>query len=504
MLGLHGKLISVFRYGWLFPLLAFLIPLLVRAVPEVLMGPYVTGFDIMAHYVPTVENWNNGNIDLGGFFGTAPLFYAIVLLVFSGGNSLFMVLKVLAVVLHGFLGLSIFGFARQGLGWGYVKSLAVALLASLYFVALRISWDMLRSELALIFLFLALMLFGFSRPFSGSAKRYLVLALVMVFVVLSEQLLAAILLGIIGLTLMHRFVAKKFVEVKRLFVVCLPAVAVFLSVFFFSSSVPEFRLIFGFSQTDGWLALFGFSSYLALFVSTTIFLLFCFLPLIPFAFLGLRKFSNLQLIFWALICLILSFVPLVSPSNLRWAMLLVYPLAFFVIAGVDRLRMRSVQHSGLKLLSSSLVFLVVVTSVFSGGLILGTAEQPFFYFSDDVNPFVYQLPTSMLQNTVSISDCPDVTSAMEWLSINMIGSDRLLSHRAFYGWEIYYLNSSQLILYEYDNPSEVAPCVLSQVNGSIYLVWWVNGQGWYGQSNVSSAFHEVHVSGRIAVYQYFE
>lgn len=501
MLALH-KRISVSSYCWLFPLLAFLVPLLVRAVPEALMGPYLTGFDTMAHSVPTVLNWQSGNIDTGVFLGTAPLFYSIVLLLVSGGGSLFLALKVLAVVFHGFLGLSIFGFARRGLGWGYVKSLAVALLGAVYFVALRISWDMLRSEVALIFLFLVLMLFSFSKPFSGSVKRYVLLAAAMVLVVLSEQLLAAILLGIIGLTLIHSLAAKKLVEVKRLFVVCLPAVALFLGVFFFSSSVPEFRLIFGFSQNDGWLALFGFSSYSALFVSTAVFLLFCFVPLIPFAVLGLRRLSNLSLVFWVFICGVLSFVPMVSPSNLRWAMLLVYPLAFFVVAGVDWLRLRSLSRGGSKLFLVSLVFLVVVTSVFSGGLMVGTAEQPFPYFSDKVDPFVYQLPTSMLQNTVSISDCPEVAAAMEWLDTNMVGSDLLLSHRAFYGWATSYLNSSQIVLYEYENPADVAPDVSSSVSGSVYLVWWVDGQGWYGQSDVSSSFSVVHEEGDIAVYQY--
>ena len=37
----------------LFPVLAFVIPLLVRFIPEILMGPYVVGFDTIGYYVPT-------------------------------------------------------------------------------------------------------------------------------------------------------------------------------------------------------------------------------------------------------------------------------------------------------------------------------------------------------------------------------------------------------------------------------------------------------------------
>jgi len=488
----------------LFPLLAFLVPLLVRVVPELIMGPYLTGFDTMAHYVPTVLHWQAGNVDLGSFLATAPLLYSIVVLLVSGGGSLILVLKVLSVVLHGFLGLAIFGYARRGIGWGSTKSLAVALLGTLYFVAMRTSWDFLRTEIALIFFFVTLMLFSFQSNFSSSIKRYGLLAVAMVLVVLSEQLIAAILFGVIGLTFLYNLAKKKRLETGRLVAVSLPAVVLFFAVFFLSPNVSEFRLIFGFSQSDGWLALFGFSSYGALLSSAVVFLLFCFLPFLPFVALGFRRLKNLQLYIWVILCTVLTFFPLVSPSNLRWAMLLVYPFAFFVVEGVSRIRRASLRRIAPKLYASSGAFLVLVTCVFSGGFVFFTPELPFAYFSAPISQYTHQIPTSMLQNTVSINDCPDVVDSMQWLNDHMNQSDCLLSHRAFYGWVTYYLNSSQIVLYEYDDPAEVAPNVSFRVDGSVYLVWWVNGQGWYGQSSVSSEFHEVYASGRIAVYQYIE
>jgi hypothetical protein len=35
-----------------FLILAFFVPLLVRVIPEVLMGSHVVGFDTLAYYVP--------------------------------------------------------------------------------------------------------------------------------------------------------------------------------------------------------------------------------------------------------------------------------------------------------------------------------------------------------------------------------------------------------------------------------------------------------------------
>lgn len=488
----------------LFPLIAFLVPLLIRAVPEIIMGPYLTGFDTMAHYVPTVMAWQAGDVDLGSFLATAPLLYSIVVMLVSGGGSLILVLKVLSVVLPGFLGLAIFGYARLGIGWGSTKSLAVSLLGLLYFVSMRISWDFLRTEIALVFFFMALMLFSFKGNFSSSIKRYVLLAIAMVLVVLSEQLIAAILFGVIGLTFLYKITKKKRLEAGRLVAVSLPAIVLFFTVFLLSPNVTEFRLIFGFSQSDGWLALFGFSSYGALFSSALFFLMFCFLPLLPFVVLGFRRLKNIQLYIWVLLCTVLTFFPLVSPSNLRWAMLLVYPFAFFVVEGLSRIRKVSSRRIAPKLFASSVAFLLLVTCVFSGGFMVFTPERPFAYYSEPINQYTHQIPTSMLQNTVSISDCPNVADSMQWLNNHMNQSDCLLSHRAFYGWATYYIESSQIILYEYDNPAEVAPRVSSQIDGSVYLVWWVNGQGWYGQSNVSSDFHEVYSAGRIAVYHYIE
>ncbi len=39
-------------YHYRFGLAAFLIPLIARAIPEIIVGPYAVGFDTIAFYVP--------------------------------------------------------------------------------------------------------------------------------------------------------------------------------------------------------------------------------------------------------------------------------------------------------------------------------------------------------------------------------------------------------------------------------------------------------------------
>ncbi len=43
-----------------FGLAAFLTPLGIRAIPEIIVGPYPVGFDTIAFYVPNTLDWARG------------------------------------------------------------------------------------------------------------------------------------------------------------------------------------------------------------------------------------------------------------------------------------------------------------------------------------------------------------------------------------------------------------------------------------------------------------
>ena len=136
--------------------------------------------------------------------------------------------------------------------------------------------------------------------------------------------------GVFAFTIGYKLIRREQAKAIRLVLVYLPAALLFLAVFFLVSSVSEFRLIFGFSNAnDGWLALFGFSSYPTMLLSEAGFFFYCFLPLLPFLLLGIWRLKNFQIKKLDLVSLILLFVPLVSPSNFRWVLMLTYPMAFF-------------------------------------------------------------------------------------------------------------------------------------------------------------------------------
>ncbi len=491
---------------YVFPLLAFAVPLLLRAIPEILMGPYVVGFDTMGHYIPTTVLWMNGGVDLGAYIATAPLFYTILMLFASASVPLTIALKILPLVLHGLLGLSIYGYAHRSMKWSPKKSVFTAVMGTAYFVALRISWDLLRNELALILFFAVLILLHDENLGGGkySWKRYVVLSLAMVSVVLAQQLVAVIMFGTIIFAVAYRLLPKRRAKILPILTTSIPALILFFVGLFLNSSVPEHRLIFGFpSGNDGWLALFGFSSYPAMLVNEVGFFLYCFLLILPFVIASVRRFRDFQMRTWIVLILIALLIPLVSPSNLRWIMMLTYPFAFLVTETLSRLGSIKWRRFKLTMQRLAVIYLVASTAIVSLSFMVMTPESPSFYFGGDgLNAYIYQMPSSMLQNTLSIKDCEDTSKAIQWYHANIDENALLLTHRAFYGWALSSLKQNQVFLYEYDSPLPVAQTVAQQGQNQLYLIWWVNGSGWHGQPTVPEAFSQVFYSGEIAIYRY--
>jgi len=477
------------------PLLAFLIPLVMRAIPEILMGPYVVGFDTLAYYVPNTLMWLRDGVGFWSFVAVAPFLYVLLIGVTSIGVPIVISLKVMSPLLLGFLGLAVYFYANKTLSWSSRKSLLVVLFATLYFVALRVSWDMLRSELALIFLFATLI---FLKKDGNPLRNGVLLSLAMLSVVFAHQLVAVVMFAIVLVTIVRLYLDKEIVGLRKLIACSVPAAALFLLIVYANYvTVSQFSVVSGFlgQSSEGFLALFGFASYTDLIADTLGFLVFCYLPLVPLLALGARRFKgNLQLkvwIFWIFLSLLLV---IVSPSAFfavfpyRWTLLLTYPLAFYAAEGFASLKLNAPKAGIVLMLATlSVSFMVLPNSL----------AFPYFGL------FTLYVPSSMLQNTVSLSDSQDTVNALQWVKNNMPSDARLLVHDVFYGWASLTLDRSQLIPYGYGNPETMAQKL--EENGQeykLYLIWWINESGWHGQPNVSSAFRMVYESGRIAVFTY--
>jgi hypothetical protein len=51
-----GRIVRSYRFA----LAAFLVPVFIRSIPEILVGPYPIGWDTIAFYVPNTLDWATG------------------------------------------------------------------------------------------------------------------------------------------------------------------------------------------------------------------------------------------------------------------------------------------------------------------------------------------------------------------------------------------------------------------------------------------------------------
>ena len=465
-----------------------------RIIPEILMGQYIVGFDTVAFYVPNTLDWLKNGVEPLAFLSSAPLFYILLMGITSTGASIVFVIKFLSPLILGLLGFMVYFYASKALSWSPKKSLLVALLSTLYFVALRISWDMLRSELALIFLFSALILLQKNK---FNAKNSILLSLLMFLVAFTNQLIAVIMFAIVAATVASFFVKNKRTDLPKLVAIAVPSALMFLSIFYLNYVSLSFPTA-GYSMdfAGGFETLIGASGPQVI-LDTLGFLAFCYLPLLPLLIFSARKFkSNIQLKAWIVLIFIPLILVLVSQNAFftggippfRWILLLVYPLAFYAVEGLSRIKWNWYKVGvGAILVVLSLSFLVSPNS--------GAAS----YYGI----FPSYVPKTMLQNTIDLSDCKDTLNALVWAKNNMPSDGRLLAHEAFYGQAILTLHENQLIPYYYATPTQaIDQLKASNQSNSLYLIWWINGTGWYGQPTVPSAFQELYRSGNIAIFNY--
>ncbi len=482
----------------LFPFLAFVIPLIVRAVPEVLMGKYLVGFDTIGYYVPNILTWLGHGVSYVGLISSSPLLYILLMGITFVGAPLVVTLKVLGPLLLGLLALATYFYANKGLNWSSKKSLTVALLSTLYFVALRISWDMFRSELALIFLFLTLIIL---QKNSNNLKKSILLSATMALTVLSHQLIAIIMLAIIMATIIDFFLKKKKNELRNIIICSVPAafliaIIIYINYFIFSSPVLGYSI----NYSGGFEGL-ATITHVNLILDTLGFLAFCYLPLVPLFVFGFKKLKrNIHLEAWIIWLFIPLLIVIVSPNSFfvggilpyRWILLLTYPLCFYAVEGLFSIKWNWYKSA----FKAAIVVLIMLLSV---SFLVLPNNGALNYFG----AYPTYVPKSMLQNTLQLSDCQDTTNALLWAQNNMPGNGYLLVHAAFYGSAMLDFDNNRLVPYFFGNLTAVTNTLLENNSTlSLYLIWWVNGKGWYGQPSAPASFKELYQSGDIAIYQY--
>jgi hypothetical protein len=493
---------SLKRYLWL--LAAFFIPLAIRSIPEIISWPYPLGLDTL-RYIPVIES-GRALSDLASFFHNQ-LFYSLGTLAYWITGDAIFVIKVLGPVLMGCVALMMYLYARCGLGWGNFKSFLVSLLVGVYFVSLRNSWDLYAQSLGLIFLFATLIIL----KSSSSYRRFGYAFIFMVLTVLSHQLIAVILFFILGLEAFRFLFKKSYGEFTYLFLSLGVVGGLFiLRLYSFStgsivvptaSAVSEPSLSFG--LTFGGLLLYAYGL------------------LLPFVAACLVWLKDWFMRFWVIWCFGAPLLLIVFPSLPlyywpRWFYLLVYPLLFFAVEGLTRLYNLWYSHKNkIKRLlpKAAAATYVIMLLVLCSYYVSQRPENQINFFSTD-NPYLTYIPSSMLQNTLSITSNPSLVNCFNWINDNSADDSVLVIHYALYDLariyadgKIVHVNHSPSIYVHLQNETAltddlVAASIAAQANGNstVYTVWWINGKGWYQVPSLPSEFLEVYRIDDMAVY----
>src|SRR2546425_5738982 len=128
-----SRIISAIR-KYKFALAAFLLPFTVRAIPEVIAGPYPIGWDIIAFYVPNTLDMAAARMSIWGILGSGPLMYSFIVPIYVLTRiSPILLFKVTGPVLFGGLCWSVFRLCEKKLGLSVKSGFLTVLFLALYF-----------------------------------------------------------------------------------------------------------------------------------------------------------------------------------------------------------------------------------------------------------------------------------------------------------------------------------------------------------------------------------
>src|SRR5438309_2637702 len=478
-----SRIVSTIR-KYKFALAAFLLPFTVRAIPEVIAGPYPIGWDTIAFYVPNTLDMAAGKMSVLGIMGSAPLMYAFVVPTYLLTKiSPILLFKIMGPLLFGGLCLSVFRFCEKKLGLSVRSAFLSVLFLSLYFVSLRVAWDAYQAELGLTLFILGLTVAGEPGSVGRSTTTKLAFFL---FAVLANQLVGVLVVGTVILeTLSSRRVGSLRHNLSRLAPIALFGAVVYATLH--PSTGPGVSVLGG--------------SFAPLNIAyNTAFLVYAFGPILPLVliggFLGARSLYSA----WIVVCasgVLISTLPgqVFQDIGYRWVLLLSIPILIAAAQGYQKLSARAAGLDSKQWLHV-LQLGVPLALVISAGMYstIEVASVPYFSL------FLGNVPSSLLQSSVPLSDSAYVVQAMQWLETSMPSSSVLITHEAFYGWARAYLSSDKTTINSLLN-SPSSQLDMTTGYRHVFTVWWVPGSGWFSPTFPNGASLAT-TFGDIAVYEY--
>jgi len=496
---------------------SFILPIGVRLVPEMLAFPYPIGFDTVAYYIPISLSKIALTTSITNYIGGTILLYLLLTYAYILVGNAVVAMKLIPALVLGVFGWSVYLLGRRFLRWSSEWALVLALTASLYFVTLRISWDLNRNIVGLTLVILTL-------AFLSDEKRIWKFIGIPTFASLALMVHEASAV-LIGLILIVHLVTNHNYRNREEWLRFLPVWILYGSQFALSRGLG--------AQIQPAATM---PEYSTSFLYNVGFFLFAFGFLLPLAVVGLKMGLKRHMALWCIVALLLGLLPnfgLNTGSAYRWIFLLVVPIPILFVQGMKVLT--SIPRGwrrqiGRTVIALSLVALIVVSTGY-----VGTHGLLRKYF--DLAPsYEYLMPVSMVESTIAIPDMPDFSTIVVWSNSTLTKAAILVLPFQLYGLylttvsridptkvkpldqtmnldeimksiqpltgpNIAYARDVDLYVPE-DEPRLVnlARESASNAGTSVYVVWWNPGQPNNAFNRLPSNFQPVFVSGRFAVY----
>ena len=459
-----------------FPYLCvFLVAVILRGIPELMVPSYPIGFETITHYAPVMMTfYGRSLIDVfASAFRGGPLFYVLMWFVANiSGAHAFVILKAAAPVLYGGLVVSFLIFLKRGLKLDGKMAFVAALLLVFQVAALRLSWDRSRNILGLIFVFATLTALK-----SDHKYKWPLVTCFAVLAALSRDYIALVLfVTVLGFAFSERK------DRMMSLVALVPALAIFAVMIYparaqlwwnyFEEGSPPF-----YSKT-----------YLSALQDVFSIFAVCYLSLLPFVVKGFKRDKLLD----SMICLLLlgSFSVIVIPwfavpGYQRWLVLLVFPFTIYAVIGFNRFRLFN--KDNLRKLVAIFLFFVVIGVGYSSGA-----------FSYVVLPNSW-VPTNLMQSSIGWDQIEDVKGVLRWFDENATSNSSVLVEERFYGWVLIYLkranNDVKVVLYGANSsPTSALEKTLGDGFSWVYLIW-------YTDSNLRD-FEIIHSQNSISIFHF--
>ena len=500
------KIINIFSQDYLIAIILFLLAFGVRTIPEIKAGIWPIGYDTFNTYLAEISMYQGSLIH---WLKTANLVYFLFLpFKLLGINSSF-IIKFFGPLLFGLLTASFYYWARFFVGLKPLKSFLATLIVIFQLATLRLSWDLYRNELALIFLFLAYI----NLHSLKKTKNVAFLTILSVLIALSNELVTVILLVTLAIFFFFLLKKKKFKDLPKVALPFALASIVFL-VIISSSKEVLYNTHVIFTSENNYLVWRYFwqyqkdMSFAELSQTITGIFWLYYRYLLGFALLGfwlLRKNVILSVLTMWLVVGTFSALALGGTGIIvwdRWMVMLAFPFAIYAVEGVFYIGGLFATKPFKKLKFITYPTMVVFWLVFLG--VLAWQVWPFLtrtyhdakppLANDQINEY---FPRTMVHNAVGITKIENSLDCVAWLDKNVPSGSAVIVDNRWRGLMLqnFEMDNRYVITNAWSEqwPRKTFEFAVEKGFTKVYLIW--------NTSRDIRYFDRVFSSGNVAVYE---